>query len=130
MGLEAQYWRCCLGLARRVVECAVRSLHELVTNHEFLVRKSGWLPDGEASWISVPFVVRLGDIAKVIQLVGRIVCVYIRGVTFKGSLECVATVFNPPKPGRWLARPFSANYDVHIVGIEGYADLIPQSVAH
>lgn len=71
-----------------------RSLYEPIANFESLVGKVARLPDGEAGRVAVPLVIRLGDVAHVMDLFTGVIVVDILAV----ALKVIATVLNTPKP--------------------------------
>jgi hypothetical protein len=80
-----------------VVEGAVGSLHEPVTDLEGLVGEVARLPYSEAAWIAVPVVVWLGNVAHVVDLLARVVLMNIFGLAIDGTLEFITAVLDTPQ---------------------------------
>ena len=62
VGLEGEAGRHGLLDAARVVELGVGRDDELVARLEGGVADDGWVPDGEAGWVAVPFLVGDGGV--------------------------------------------------------------------
>ena len=59
-----------------ITRSVVGSRREPASNLEGLLGEVGRLPDSEAAWVSVPLVIRLGHISHVVDLLARIIVVY------------------------------------------------------
>ena len=56
------------------------------------------MPDDEAGRVTIPVVVRLGDVSYVVELLGWVVLVDVLGLAVDGALEVVSRVFYAPEP--------------------------------
>lgn len=117
-------------LAGVVVEGGVRCLHEPVSDRELLVGEVTGLPDSETGWVAVPVVVRLGNVAHVVDLLARIVLVNVLGLAIDGTLEVVTTILNSPEPVVVLVHIYLVErQNSHIVIVECNTDLVTLTVA-
>ena len=86
--------------AHRVVNGGIGLDDELITNLELLVGigEDRWLPDGEASWVTIPLVIRLGDVAEQVEFLGWVVDVDVGACGLEGAGKLVTAVLNTPEP--------------------------------
>lgn len=70
----------------------------MVTDLECLVCEVAGFPDCEAGWVSVPVVVGLCDVSKIVEFFSGVVLVDVLCLSVDCSLEVIATVFNTPEP--------------------------------
>lgn len=93
---ERELWCHSTLVAGVVVEAAARSLNKEVADFEGLVGEVGGLPNSEAGRVSVPVVVRRGDVAHVVDLLAWVVVVNVSGLSVHGALEIVAAILYTP----------------------------------
>lgn len=86
-----------LSLAGSIVKRAVRRKNEKISDLELGICNEARIPYREACWISVPFVVWLGRITKIVEFLCRVILMNILSLAVDRTFEIVTTILDTPE---------------------------------